>query len=179
MVAVPRVMDETDVSRALKRIAHEIIERHRGAGGLVLMGIHTRGVPISGRIARFIAEIEGSDVPVGALDIGLHRDDLDERPTPELHRTEVPVDITDRTVVLVDDVLYTGRTVRAALDALTDLGRPAAVHLAVLADRGHRQLPIRADYVGKNLPTSESERVTVQVEETDGVDGVWIQEGTR
>lgn len=174
-----QVMDGNDVARALTRISHEIIERNRGVQRVVLMGIHTRGVPLAERIAGAMAEVEEPPVPVGALDIGLHRDDLDQRPTPELHATDVPVDLTDKIVILVDDVLYTGRTIRAALDALTDLGRPAAVHLAVLVDRGHRQLPIRADYVGKNLPTHTDQRVTVQLEETDGVEGVWIQADSR
>ena len=170
-----RVLDPDDIARALKRIAHEILERNRGTGRLMLMGIHTRGVPLAVRIAEAMGEIEAGEIPVGTLDIGLHRDDLDARPTPELHSTDLPVDLAGMTVVLIDDVLYTGRTIRAALDALTDLGRPSAVQLAVLADRGHRQLPIRADYVGKNLPTSKHERVTVQLEEIDGVEGVWIQ----
>lgn len=174
-----QVMDGDDIARALKRISHEIIENNRGADGVILMGIHTRGVPLSIRIAETMSDIEDLRVPVGTLDIGLHRDDLDQRPTPELHATDVPVDLTDRTVVLVDDVLYTGRTIRAALDALTDIGRPAAVQLAVLVDRGHRQLPIRADYVGKNLPTSMAERVTVQLLDTDSVEGVWIQAGRQ
>ncbi len=174
-----RVLDPDDIARVLKRIAHEIIERNRGTDRLMVMGIHTRGVPLAVRIAEAMGEIEDGDVPVGTLDIGLHRDDLDARPTPELHATHLPVDLAGMTVVLVDDVLYTGRTIRAALDALTDLGRPSAVQLAVLADRGHRQLPIRADYVGKNLPTSEHERVTVQLDEIDGVEGVWIQGGAE
>ena len=172
---MPQVMDAADVQRALRRIAHEILERNRGADDVVLLGVHTRGVPLARRIAAAIAEIEGTDVPVGTLDIALYRDDLRERPTPILLGTEVPVDVTDRILILVDDVLYTGRTIRAALDAIADLGRPAAVQLAVLADRGHRQYPIRADYVGKNLPTSEHERVTVQLVGTDASEGVSIE----
>lgn len=174
------VMDANDVRRAIHRLAHEIIERHHGAARVVLVGIHTRGVPLAAAIAKAIQEFEGVDVPVGELDIGLYRDDLDRRAATNLFRTAVPVDITDRPVVLVDDVLYTGRTIRAALDALSDLGRAEAVELAVLVDRGHRQLPIRPDYVGKNLPTSLGERVVVGAAEIDGEWGVWIrdEEGT-
>ena len=172
-----KVMEAADIGRALRRIAHEIMERNRGVKGLVLLGIHTRGVPLAVRIAEVITEIEGDRVPVGALDIGLYRDDLDRRPTERLGPTEVPVDVDDKTVVLVDDVLFTGRTARAGLDALVDLGRPQRVQLAVLVDRGHRELPIRADYVGKNLPTSFGQRVWVLLAETDDQEGVWIEEG--
>ena len=171
---MPLVMTAEDVSRAVRRIAHEVIE---GSPGVlpVLVGIHTRGVPLAGRIADAIRDFGGSEVPVGALDIGLHRDDLARRPTAPLAATRLPVNITDRTVVLVDDVLFTGRTVRAALDALNDFGRPSVVRLAVLVDRGHRQLPIRPDHVGKNVPTSRIERVSVRLSEIDGEgDGVWI-----
>ena len=171
---MPLVMTATDVSRAVHRIAHEVME---GSPGVlpVLVGIHTRGVPLADRIAAAIRGFGGSQIPVGALDIGLHRDDLARRPTTPLAATRLPVDITDRTVVLVDDVLFTGRTVRAALDALNDFGRPAVVRLAVLVDRGHRQLPIRPDHVGKSLPTSSIERVSVRLSEVDGEeDGVWI-----
>ncbi|GBD85692.1 bifunctional protein PyrR [bacterium BMS3Abin02] len=176
---MPLVMDGADVARVVQRIAHEILERNKGADSLVLVGIHTRGVPLATRLASIIEGIEGVAVPVGTLGIGLYRDDLAARPRASLFRTAMPLDISGRTVVLVDDVLYTGRTIRAALDALTDLGRPAAVQLAVLIDRGHRQIPIRADYVGKNVPTSEEdERVTVRLSEIDGEDGVWI-EGVR
>lgn len=171
---MPLVMTANDVSTAIRRIAHEVIE---GSPGVlpVLVGIHTRGVPLADRIAEAIRGFGGSQVPVGALDIGLHRDDLARRPTAPLAGTRLPVDITDRTVVLVDDVLYTGRTVRAALDALNDFGRPSVVRLAVLVDRGHRQLPIRPDHVGKNVPTSRIERVSVRLSEIDGEgDGVWI-----
>jgi pyrimidine operon attenuation protein/uracil phosphoribosyltransferase len=171
-----QVMDGTDISRAIRRIANEITERNRGAGDLLLVGIQTRGVPLAGRIRQELQAIEGIDVPVGTLDIGLYRDDLASRPAPVIGRTDIPTAVEGRTVVLVDDVLYTGRTIRAALDALADLGRPARIQLAVLADRGHRELPIRADYVGKNLPTADKERVTVHVEETDGEEGVWIEE---
>ena len=170
-----RVMDEEDVSRAVRRIAHEITERNRGAGEVILVGIHTRGIPLSNRIREELGAIEGAEIPVGTLDIGLYRDDLASRPAPVIGRTDIPDAIEGRTVVLVDDVLHTGRTIRAALDALADIGRPARIQLAVLVDRGHRELPIRADYVGKNLPTSEKERVTVHLEEIDGEEGVWIE----
>ena len=169
-----QLLSDDDVRRALTRIGHEICERHHGAADLLLVGIHTRGVPLAHQIASAILGIEEAKVPVGALDIGLYRDDLGRRPTTRLGRTQLPVEMDDRTVILVDDVLYTGRTIRAALDALSDLGRPAAVELAVLIDRGHRQLPIRADYVGKNVPTAGGERVTVRVEEIDAEQGVWI-----
>jgi len=175
-----QVMSGADVGRAVRRIAHEISERHKGAGNqdvgnLVLVGIHTRGLPLAEDIARAIEEFEEAKVPVGELDIGLYRDDIGHRPTARLGRTLMPVDLTDRTVILVDDVLFTGRTIRAGLDAISDLGRPSAVELAVLVDRGHRQLPIRADYVGKNVPTSLDERVTVRVEGVDEEQGVWIE----
>ena len=168
-------MDESAIGRAVRRIAHEILERNHGPDRIVLVGIHSRGVPLAQRIAAHIADIEGAKVPIGALDIGLYRDDLATRPTPVLHETTVPGDIESQTVVLVDDVLFTGRTVRAALDALSDFGRPAAVQLAALVDRGHRQLPIRPDFVGKNVPTSLDERVTVRLSEIDGSDEVAIQ----
>ncbi len=168
------VLDDADIRRSLRRIAHEIVERCRTTDDVVLIGIHSRGVPLAERLAVELASIGDHDVPLGRLDIGLYRDDLASRPTPSLARTEVPA-LDDKTVVLVDDVLYTGRTIRAALDALADLGRPAAVQLAVLVDRGHRQLPIRADYVGKNLPTNPDERVTVKVAEVDGDEGVWLE----
>ncbi|MEX1280418.1 MAG: bifunctional pyr operon transcriptional regulator/uracil phosphoribosyltransferase PyrR [Acidimicrobiia bacterium] len=169
------ILDAADVRRSLRRIAHEIVERCRSVDDVVLVGLHTRGVPLARRLGADLAEVTGTEVPVGTLDIGPYRDDLGTRPTPVLARTDIPVDLDGRTVVLVDDVLYTGRTIRAALDALADLGRPAAVQLAVLVDRGHRQLPIRADYVGKNLPTSSGERVTVQVDEVDGADAVLLE----
>lgn len=169
------VMERADIDRALRRIAHEILERNRGSGEVVLVGIHTRGVPLADRLAAALADIEGEGVAVGSLDIGLYRDDIGSRPARALEPTAVPVGVDGRTVVLVDDVLYTGRTIRAALDAVTDLGRPARIQLAVLVDRGHRELPIRADYVGKNMPTSTKERVTVRLIETDGEDGVWLE----
>ncbi|MGI8518105.1 MAG: bifunctional pyr operon transcriptional regulator/uracil phosphoribosyltransferase PyrR [Acidimicrobiia bacterium] len=169
-----RLLAADDVRRGLTRIAHEICEHHSGVSNLVLIGIQTRGVPLAESIAEAIAAIEEEKVLVGSLDIGLYRDDLASRPTPRLGRTLMPIDLNGRNVVLVDDVLFTGRTIRAALDALSDLGRPAAVELAVLVDRGHRQLPIRADYVGKNIPTSIDQRVTVRVEAIDGETGVWV-----
>lgn len=174
---MPQVMDPADVRRALRRMAHEIVERNKG-GDVVLVGIQTRGVPLAQRLAALISEIEGRDVPVGSLDIGLYRDDLAAHPMRELAETTLPDDIGDRVIVLVDDVLYTGRTIRAALDALNDFGRPAAVRLAVLVDRGHRQLPIRPDHVGKNLPTATHEQVRVSVAEVDGTDEVVIEEAS-
>ena len=171
-----RVLDQSDISRALSRIAHEILEREKGASSLVLMGIPSRGVPLAHRIAERIAAIEpGSSVPVGSLDITMYRDDLRLRPARALGRTIVPpAGIDGRTVVLVDDVLFSGRSVRAALDALSEIGRPRAVRLAVLIDRGHREFPIRADHVGKNVPTSLRESVRVRLAETDGCDEVVI-----
>lgn len=169
------LLDGDDIARSLRRIAHEVIERTKDVDEITLVGIHTRGVPLSQRLADLLEEIGGGAVPVGTLDIGLYRDDLAARPTPSLARTEVP-DIDDRIVLLVDDVLFSGRSVRAALDALVDLGRPRAIQLAVLVDRGHRQLPIRPDYVGKNLPTSLTERITVRLTEVDGEDAVVLEE---
>jgi pyrimidine operon attenuation protein/uracil phosphoribosyltransferase len=169
------VLEASDISRALTRIAHEVLERNKGPHGLVLLGIPSRGVPLSQRLAERIADVEGSAVPVGALDVTMYRDDLRLRPARPLERTDLPADGVDgRTVVLVDDVLFSGRTIRAALDALNDHGRPRAVQLAVLIDRGHRELPIRADYVGKNLPTSLRERVSVLLTEVDGRDAVTL-----
>ncbi|MDT7944000.1 MAG: bifunctional pyr operon transcriptional regulator/uracil phosphoribosyltransferase PyrR [Dehalococcoidia bacterium] len=166
-------MTEADIRRALRRIAHEIIERNKGVAEVVLVGMHTRGVPLAHRLAQILREFEGQEVPAGSLDIGLHRDDLPYRGTrPTLHRSHIPVDIDHKKVILVDDVLYTGRSIRAALDALMDYGRPAQVQLAVLVDRGHRELPIRADYVGKNVPTSRQEEVQVRLQEVDGRDEV-------
>ncbi|MFS8524088.1 MAG: bifunctional pyr operon transcriptional regulator/uracil phosphoribosyltransferase PyrR [Limnochordales bacterium] len=171
-----QVMDEDGMKRAMTRIAHEILERSRGTENLALVGIHTRGVPLARRLAEQIRHIEGADVPVGVLDITLYRDDLTTiAHQPVVRRTEIPFDVTEKTVVLVDDVLYTGRTARAALDALIDLGRPARIQLAVLVDRGHRELPIRADFVGRNLPSARHEIVSVRLVETDGVDAVVIQ----
>jgi pyrimidine operon attenuation protein/uracil phosphoribosyltransferase len=171
------VLAAEEIRRALSRVAHEILERTHGGGQVVLLGIPTRGVPLARRLAARISSFEGAAVPVGSLDVTLHRDDLRLRPARALRRTEVPPDgIDGKTVVLVDDVLYSGRTIRAALDALNDLGRPRAVQLAVLVDRGHRELPIRADYVGKNLPTAHREVVRVLLEETDGEDCVLLGE---
>ncbi len=169
------VLDARDIARALTRIAHELLERNKGAGDLVLLGIPSRGVPLAHRIAARIKEVEGVDVPVGALDVTMYRDDLRRHPARSPHPTAVPPGGVDgRTVVLVDDVLYSGRTVRSALDAMNDLGRPDVVRLAVLVDRGHRELPIRADHVGKNLPSARTERVMVRLDEPDGIEGVWI-----
>jgi pyrimidine operon attenuation protein / uracil phosphoribosyltransferase len=171
------VLDAEEIRRALTRIAHEILERTHGGDEVILLGIPTRGVPLARRLADRIGEFEGLAVPCGSLDVTMHRDDLRLRPARALGRTELPVDGVDgKTVVLVDDVLYSGRTVRAALDALTDLGRPRTVQLAVLVDRGHRELPIRADYVGKNLPTSQREVVHVLLAETDAQDAVMISD---
>jgi pyrimidine operon attenuation protein / uracil phosphoribosyltransferase len=174
------VLDADEIRRALTRIAHEILERTHGGDEVMLLGIPTRGVPLARRLAARIGEFEGLEVPCGSLDVTMHRDDLRLRPARALGRTDLPVDGVDgKTIVLVDDVLYSGRTVRAALDALTDLGRPRAVQLAVLVDRGHRELPIRADYVGKNLPTSQREVVRVLLTEVDGQDAVLIGEEGR
>ena len=169
------LMSPDDVRRALTRIAHEVLERNHGVDGLVLVGMRTRGVPLAQRLAERIGQNEGQDIPVGALDIGRYRDDVPVRDRTSNHSTEMPVDIGDRKVVLVDDVLFTGRSIRAAMDALMDLGRPCLIQLAVLVDRGHRELPIRADYVGKNIPTSLGERVEVRLKEVDGADGVVLQ----
>ena len=176
---MPSVMDADRMGRALTRIAHEILERNRGTNELALVGIRTRGVPLARRIARSLREINGDDVPTGALEITLYRDDLMRQPVgpqPVVRRTEIPFSIDDRRILLVDDVLYTGRTIRAALDALIDFGRPRAIQLVVLVDRGHRELPIKADYVGKNLPTSPRQSVQVRLQEIDGQDDVAIEE---
>lgn len=169
------VLDEPDIGRAVRRMSHEIVEHHRGTQGLLVLGIPTRGVFLARRIAAAIAMIEGQAPPLGSLDITMYRDDLRLRPARSLEPTSIPdCGVDERHVVLVDDVLYSGRTVRAALDALADLGRPAAVQLAVLVDRGHRQLPIRPDFVGKNLPTSIGEQVRVELTEIDGRDRVSV-----
>ena len=176
---MPVVMDADRVSRTLTRIAHEIVERNRGVDELALVGIRTRGVTLARRLARGLVDITGETVPTGALDITLYRDDLMRSPVgpqPVIRRTEIPFSIDDRKILLVDDVLYTGRTVRAALDALIDFGRPKAIQLVVLVDRGHRELPIKADYVGKNLPTSLRQSVQVRLHEADGVDEVVVEE---
>jgi pyrimidine operon attenuation protein/uracil phosphoribosyltransferase len=174
------VLDARDISRALTRISHEILERNKGLEDLVLLGIPTRGVHLAQRIADRIAKVEGAHVPLGTLDITMYRDDLRRAPARALLPTEIPPGgIDDKVVVLVDDVLFHGRTIRAALEALAELGRPRTVRLAVLVDRGHRELPIRADHVGKNLPTSSSERVRVHLTELDGEDSVTIEGGDR
>jgi pyrimidine operon attenuation protein/uracil phosphoribosyltransferase len=174
-MAVKVILTDVEIRRALTRIAHEIVENTRGTRDLVLVGLYTRGVPLAERLARTIESFEGERVPVGSLDISLYRDDLPTLgPRARLQRSSIPTDITDKRVVLVDDVLYTGRTARAALDALTDFGRPRRILLAVLVDRGHRELPIRPDFVGKNLPTSRHEEVQVQLVETDGLDRVLL-----
>ena len=172
-----RLMDEAEVRRAVTRIAHEIIERNKGAEALVLVGVAARGDDLARRLAAEIGRIEGRSVPVGALDITFYRDDIGIRAeAPEVHETRIDFDINGRTVVLVDDVLFTGRTIRSALDALVDFGRPTAIQLAVLVDRGHRELPIRADYVGKNLPTKWDEDVRVHLVPIDEDDGIEIWE---
>ena len=171
------LMDSEGIRRALTRISHEIVEKNKGVENIVLLGIRNRGVPIAERLADTIEAIEGKRPPVGVLDITLYRDDLSTLSyQPIVHPTELPVDISGKTIVLVDDVLYTGRTIRAALDALIDMGRPKTIQLAVLIDRGHRELPIRADFVGKNVPTSSREVVSVQLNKTDGSEKVVIKE---
>lgn len=172
-----QIMDTEGMRRAITRIAHEIIEKNKGTSDLALIGIRRRGVPLAERIAERIFEIEGVKLPTGVLDITLYRDDLTTLAyQPVLHKTEVPFDVTDKKIILVDDVLYTGRTVRAALDAVIDLGRPKFIQLAVLVDRGHKELPIRADYVGKNVPSSKKEVIAVNIKELDGEDKVIIKE---
>ena len=176
---MPQVMDADRMSRALTRIAHEILERNRGLDEIALVGIRTRGVPLARRIAAALKEITGVDVPTGALDITLYRDDLMRHavgPQPVVRRTEIPFSIDARRILLVDDVLYTGRTIRSALDALIDFGRPRSIQLIVLVDRGHRELPIKADYVGKNLPTAPRQSVQVRLQEIDGEDEVLLED---
>ena len=171
------VLSSDDVRRAIVRISHEIVEQNQGCEDLILVGMQTRGVPLAQRISEAIREFESETVPVGALDIGFYRDDLPSRGAGvTIKPSDLPKDIADKRVVLVDDVLYTGRSIRAALDALIDYGRPERIQLAVLVDRGHRELPIRADYVGKNIPTSQRDEVLVQLEETDGIDQVLVTE---
>ncbi len=175
------LLTSREIARALARIAHEIVERNKGAEGVVFVGMRTRGVPLARRIAGTIEGFEGLSIPVGALDIGLYRDDISpsELRSANNSHTDIPTNITDREVILVDDVLYTGRSIRAAMDALMDLGRPKSIQLAVLIDRGHRELPIRADYVGKNIPSSMDEEIQVQLVETDGVDRVVIESAAK
>jgi pyrimidine operon attenuation protein / uracil phosphoribosyltransferase len=171
------VLSSDDIRRAITRISHEILEQNRGAANLVLLGVPTRGVNLANRIAEVIKEHSATDVFVGSLDVTMYRDDLSDQPTRLVGVTEIPTSgVSGKAVVLVDDVLFSGRTIRAALDALNDHGRPSAVRLAVLVDRGHRQLPIRADYVGKNLPTALTERISVRLQEVDGVDEVVIED---
>ena len=169
------IMTPEDIRRTLARIAHEIIEQNRSMNGLILVGMRTRGVPLAKRLAANIQTFEGTNIPVGALDISLYRDDLDSLDLkPMVDGTQIPVDIDGKIIILVDDVLFTGRSTRAAMDALIDLGRPASIQLAVLVDRGHRELPIRADYIGKNIPSSRTEEIKVEMLETDGIDQVSI-----
>jgi pyrimidine operon attenuation protein/uracil phosphoribosyltransferase len=171
------IMDAEAIRRALRRIAHEIIERNPSLEKVVLAGIPSRGVEIARRVAVFICEIEKIDVETGVIDVAMHRDDVGTRPElPVVHASKLPVPLEERTVIIVDDVLYTGRTARAAMDAINSFGRPARIQLAVLIDRGHRELPIRADYIGKNLPTAANEKVRVRLEQTDGEpDAVWLE----
>ena len=179
---MPVLMDSDRIGRSLTRIAHEIVERNRGVGDLALVGVRTRGVPIARRLAASLREITGVEVATGALDITLYRDDLMKTavgPQPIVRRTEIPFSIDGRHIVLVDDVLYTGRTIRAALDALIDFGRPSTIQLVVLVDRGHRELPIKADYVGKNVPTSRRETIHVHLTEIDGHDEVTLEQAER
>jgi pyrimidine operon attenuation protein/uracil phosphoribosyltransferase len=171
------IMNAKDVARALKRMAHEILEAHKGTENLVLMGVQRRGVPLAQRIREAVKQVEGEELPLGTIDITFYRDDLSTLgPNPRVAKTEVPFDVTDKIIVLVDDVLYTGRTVRAAMDEIMDWGRPRAIRLAVLVDRGHRELPIRPDFVGKNVPTSQREIIKVKVQEFDGKEEVVVAE---
>lgn len=170
-------MDSEEIRRAVTRIAHEIIEKNKGAENLAIIGIQSRGVPLANRLAEHVQQIEGVSVPVGSLNIALYRDDYATRPASTVGKTDIPFDVTGKRVVLVDEVIFTGRTIRCALDALMDMGRPALIQLAVLVDRGHRELPIRADYVGRNLPTALKESVEVHLTETDNEDAVLIRKG--
>ncbi|REJ05477.1 bifunctional pyr operon transcriptional regulator/uracil phosphoribosyltransferase PyrR [Microbacterium bovistercoris] len=175
-MAARSVLQEADIARALTRIAHEILESNRGADGLVLLGVPTRGVTLAERLGPIISEIAGAEIPVGSLDVTLFRDDLAKHPTRTPKRTEIPdTGIDGKTVVLVDDVLFSGRSIRAALDAIQSIGRPAVIRLAILVDRGHREVPIRPDFVGKNIPSSRQERVNVHLRELDGTDEVTIE----
>lgn len=169
------IMNEADIKRTLARIAHEIVERNKSTDNIILVGMRTRGVPLSNRLAAEIASFEGTKIPVGILDFSLYRDDISSRDIPlVIKSTDIPSSVEEKVIVLVDDVLYTGRSARAALDAIIDLGRPLSIQLAVLVDRGHRELPIRADYVGKNIPSSRAEEIQVRLVETDGIDEVAI-----
>ena len=171
---VTKVMDAAEIRRALTRIAHEIIEQNKGVENLVIIGVQSRGVPMAKRLAKLLSEIEGLDMPVGSLNVALYRDDYATRSARTISASDIPFDVADKNVILVDEVLFTGRTTRAALDAIMDLGRPSVIQLAVLIDRGHRELPIRADYVGKNLPTAKRESVDVYWTETKGEDAIMI-----
>ena len=172
-----KIMDRDNIRRALSRIAHEIIEKNQGCKDLVLIGIRTRGVPLARRLVKITKEIEKVELPLGILDITLYRDDLSTiARQPVVHKTDIPFDITNKRVILIDDVIFTGRTVRAALDALIDFGRPRFIQLAVLVDRGHREIPVKADYVGKNIPTFRKQVVAVNLKETDGQDIVYLKE---
>ncbi|WP_417630822.1 bifunctional pyr operon transcriptional regulator/uracil phosphoribosyltransferase PyrR [Enterococcus faecalis] len=179
MMPKKEVVDAVTMKRALTRISYEIIERNKGIQDIVLVGIKTRGIYIAQRLAERLKQLEEIDVPVGELDITLYRDDVKDMEEPELHSSDVPVSIEGKEVILVDDVLYTGRTIRVAMDAVMDLGRPRKISLAVLVDRGHRELPIRADYVGKNIPTSKTEEIIVEMEERDGADRIMISKGNE
>ncbi len=179
LVGQKKLLGQDDIRRAVARLAHEVLERNHGGDDLVLVGLRTRGFPLARRLQQRIQEFEGRQVPLGELDITLYRDDVHQRVPRALHATSIPVDVGDKTVVLVDDVLFTGRTVRAALDALIDLGRPRAIQLLCLVDRGHRELPIRPDFVGKNVPTSRDEKVAVHLVEVDGVDEVVVVQPAR
>ena len=174
-MSIKVILSADDIRRTLARVAHEIIERNRNMSDLILVGMRTRGFPLAKRLADNIKNFEGTEIHVGALDISLYRDDLDSMSfKPVVHGTQIPISIDGKTIVLVDDVLFTGRSTRAAMDALIDLGRPSTIQLAVLVDRGHRELPIRADYIGKNIPSSRSEKIKVELTETDGIDQVAI-----
>ncbi|XKR50205.1 bifunctional pyr operon transcriptional regulator/uracil phosphoribosyltransferase PyrR [Enterococcus faecalis] len=179
MMPKKEVVDAVTMKRALTRISYEIIERNKGIQDIVLVGIKTRGIYIAQRLAERLKQLEDIDVPVGELDITLYRDDVKDMEEPELHSSDVPVSIEGKEVILVDDVLYTSRFIRAAMDAVMDLGRPRKISLAVLVDRGHRELPIRADYVGKNIPTSKTEEIIVEMEERDGADRIMISKGNE
>jgi pyrimidine operon attenuation protein/uracil phosphoribosyltransferase len=177
--AQKQLLDADDIRRAVARLAHEVVERNGGVDSLVLVGLRTRGFPLARRLQQRILDFEHAEVPLGELDITLYRDDVHQRAPRALSPTQIPVDVSNKTVILVDDVLYTGRTIRAALDALIDLGRPQAIQLVCLVDRGHRELPIRPDYVGKNVPTSRHEKVAVRLEEVDGMDEVVLVQAVR
>jgi pyrimidine operon attenuation protein/uracil phosphoribosyltransferase len=178
MINKKLIQSSDQIRRAINRIAHEILERNSGLSNLILVGLHSRGVPIAHRLSALISKVEGNNIMVGTLEIGLYRDDIPRNGHPRMQPTDMPDNINNMKIVLVDDVLYTGRSIRAAMDALNDLGRPSQIQLAVLVDRGHREIPIRADYVGKNVPTSRNEDVRVHLKETDGIDQIIILERT-